>query len=446
MSEPKLVKRSGSENWYIRGTDGGRSIFKSTKTTDQKTAEALLTKYKARLLAEEVHGKVATITFHEAAEAYINAGGQRQYLFRELADGSVAGLIPYFKDKVLNRISQSDLDEAAIKLCRPGAARETLIRNVYTPFIAVWNFAAAAGRKWAEPCQWERPRKPKGTTARPRTKRSGSHPVSYDRAAQFIMAMSPDAAMVMTTLFYTGLRPIELYALDCGDVNLADRWITIVNSKTGEPRGVPIHEVLVPLLAPLVARGGDATSRRVFLNSRGAPYPLTDDETNGQLGSAISSARKRLRAAETPINDVSTYTGRHTVSNYLVMNGVHQHIKDQILGHAASSMSRRYVHVPQKPLIEAINTLPVLDAWANAPWMREPLRYTGQHYRPATGGHADLIIALRKEGLTMPAIAKKVNVSSASVFAIIKEAGLSTKRAKPKAPNANRAAEEKRRA
>ena len=58
---------------------------------------------------------------------------------------------------------------------------------------------------------------------------------------------------------------------------------------------------------------------------------------------------------------MAPYTARHTVSTQLVVEGVHPHKKDQILGHAADDMSRHYTHVPQAPLIEAINKLPTIQ-------------------------------------------------------------------------------------
>ena len=395
---PRLVTRTGTRNWFIRGTDNsGRPVFKSTKTSDREVAEALLTQYKARLLTELVHGKVATTTFKEAAEAYIKAGGEKQYLFRERADGTDTGLIPHFGEKVMNSISQADLDKAAIALCRPGASRDTLIRNVYTPFIAVWRFAASESRKWALPRQWDRPRRPKGTgMARPAVMRSGASPVTYERAWQFVSAMSPAPAMLFTNFFYTGMRPIEAYALDVDQVNVPGRWIVLLDSKTGEPRGVPMHEVLVPLYAALVARGGNGVGRRAFLNRHGNPYPITTDEKNGQLKNAIKGARGRLAAKGTPINDVSTYTGRHTVSTQLVIAGVHPHIKDQILGHAADDMSRHYTNVPQAPLIEAINKLPVIPAWRDAEWLHDPVLWQGKLLRWENYGRGGKPIEERK--------------------------------------------------
>jgi len=336
-----------------------------------------------KLDLERVHGKVAVVTFAEAAKAYLDNGGERQYIWRETAEGT-KGLAPHFGKKLLSTITQADLDAAAITLCQPGASRETLIRNVYTPFIAVWNFAAMAGRKWAEPRQWERPRKIKGTAVRSSATRSGTKPVSYERAWQFVSAMSPEPAMIMTTLFYTGMRPIELFALKCEDVNIEGRWITVRSSKTGEGRGIPIHEVLVPMLTAVVERDGKA----LFLTRHGNPYPITDEDHKGQLNGAIMGARNRLKGKGVIINDISPYTARHTVSTQMVMAGVHSHVKDQILGHAVDDMSRHYTNIPQAPLIEAINKLPVIPKWRDADWMVDPAPWFGKLVRWENYGRA----------------------------------------------------------
>jgi integrase/recombinase XerD len=177
--------------------------------------------------------------------------------------------------------------------------------------------------------------------------RQPTRPVSYERAAQFVLAMSPGPAMFMTALFYTGMRPIELFGLGDESVDIQKRWIVLASSKTGEPRGIPIHEFLVPLFASLVERGGI-----IFRTPRGEPYPLTED-VGGQLKTAINGARRR-----SGVTDVSPYTARHTVSTQLVINGVHSHIKDQILGHAIDDMSRHYTHVPQGPLMKPLTPCP----------------------------------------------------------------------------------------
>ena len=62
------------------------------------------------------------------------------------------------------------------------------------------------------------------------------------------------------------------------------------------------------------------------------------------------------------------------------------------MGHAVTDSSHNYTTVPQAPLLEAINTLPVIDAWANAPWMQDPLAWAHK-LAEGTGKRNDLIAA-----------------------------------------------------
>jgi integrase/recombinase XerD len=359
----KLYKRG--KVWWISGTVYGQTVRESAGTDDEKTAEAIRIKREAGLVSDHVYGPKATRTFAQAVESYLKAGGDMRFI-----GTPDDGLLAHFYDTRLKDIQQNDLDAAARKLY-PEAQPETRNRQCYTPFIAVWNHAVKNG--WAELRQWSRPRKPKGTNvARPKNRRAGTFPVDYAHAARFVGAMSPGPAMIMTTLFYTGMRPIELLALNAPDVNVPGRWITLRNTKTGEPRGVPMHEFLVGIFESLLKRPGLDEEPRLFRTPRGMPYPPAEDGGGG-LKSAINGARRR-----SGIKDVAPYTARHTVSTGLVVAGVHPHIKDQILGHAADDMSRHYTNVPQAPLIEAINKLPVPDAWRFVPWLDDPLAWSGR--------------------------------------------------------------------
>lgn len=366
-----LFERRGY--YYIRGSVRGIPVYESTKTRDHALAEDIRAKREAALTDESVFGAKAVVTFEQAADDYVRATGKSKYLLDILKDGTEKGLVPLLGKRKLHELRQSDLDAAAKKL-RPGTSPATLNRCVYTPFIAVWNHAASGSRQWADKRDWERPRTPKGTAHKRKASRAGTMPVAYDYAWEFVRAMSPAPACVMTALFYTGMRPIELFSLEAHEVNIRDRWIALSATKT-EPRGVPMHEVLVPMFTKLVERGGI-----LFRTPRGEPYPLKQDG-GGQIKAAILGARGR-----TGIRDIAPYTARHTVSTQLVLNHIHPYVKDQILGHAVTDMSRNYTWVPQKPLIEAINTLPVIEAWRDAPWMHDPVTWQRRLVRYENGG------------------------------------------------------------
>lgn len=356
----RVVPRAGSPHLYLRGTVRGISVFESTGTHDEDAADEIRITREKELLKQSIHGKKATVTFIAAAVAYMENGGSARFLGKvDEATGKWSGLIGHFGTKKLMTLGQAELDDAAKKLL-PNAAPDTRNRQVHTPFVAVWNYAADAG--WADHRRWRRPRKPKkGTAVRRKPTRAGTRPVTYDVACSFVVAMSPAPAMVMTALFFTGMRPIEMFALEAPDVFPDQQWIVLDGTKSDEPRGVPMHPFLVPLFVSLKARGG------VLFRSRlGTPYPLTEDG-GGQIANAVAGARKR-----TGLLDISPYTARHTVSTQLVLNGVHPHVKDQILGHAVTDMSRRYTHVPQQPLIEAIETIRVPEEWRTLPWWQDP--------------------------------------------------------------------------
>jgi integrase/recombinase XerD len=169
------------------------------------------------------------------------------------------------------------------------------------------------------------------------------------------------------------MRPIELFLMHSDQVNVQGRWITLPESKIGEPRGVPIHRFLIPLLTALKKRGG-----MLVRTWEGENWTAVEGN-GGQMKKAITNARSR-----TGIGDISPNTARHSVSTRLVVNGIHLHVKDQILGHAVDHMSRNYTDVPRKELIKAIDTLPVFQRWTAAPWMTDPVGQTSQRQKPFT--------------------------------------------------------------
>lgn len=362
----KLIKRG--KIWHIYGTIHGKTIRSTTGTDKKEIAQAILAQHQSRIINDAVFGEKASATFAEAVSSYLISGGTSRFLGRS-EDGVHSGLIGKLFDQKMRTITQNDLDNAARELY-PDALPETRNRQCYTPFIAVWNHAVK--NDWADPKQWSRPRKAKGTGTRRTVMRSGSTPVTYDRAAEFVSMMSPAPAMVMTALFYTGMRPIELFSLTDKNIDIKGRWIIVESSKTGEPRGVPMHDFLVPIFDALTKQDGI-----VFRTHKNDPYPILE-EGGGQLKSAIDGARKRSKDKDNEIRDVSPYTARHTVSTQLVVNGVHPHVKDQILGHAVDDMSRNYTKIPQQPLIDAINTLPVPEAWKNMWWISDPMGNIGK--------------------------------------------------------------------
>jgi integrase len=359
-----LWRRQPHHSWVIRGTDSkGNEIRESTGTTNKTAAQGLLTKKENELLTEVVHGKKAVVTFDEAALSYLDNGGSPRFLGTyDETTGRWSGMMAHLFGKPLRGLTQEDLNTIA-KTLYPDVRPDTLNRQFWTPFIAVWRHAIT--QKWCDPVMWIRPKKKvKGTTAVTYSKRVGSYPTDYETAWRFIQGLGVANQTVFTILFYTGMRPIELFMMDTARVNVPGRWFTIPKSKIGEGRGVPMHEALVPLLTDITTNRPGGKLIRTWDNE---PYTVYD-ANGGQMKKGVAAARLR-----TQVFDVAPYTARHTVSTQLVIEGVHPYKKDQILGHASDDMSRHYTNVPQAALIEAINKLPTIPDWLAADWMKAPV-------------------------------------------------------------------------
>jgi integrase/recombinase XerD len=391
----KLWRRNDSGLWYIRGTDlSGANVYESTKTKDAGAAEKIRVKREGEALSVVLNGAILNCTFDQAAGDHVDNGGD---------DTFIGKLVGHFGDRIIRTIAQSELDEAG-RVLYPNCQPQTVNRQCHSPFIAVWNRAAQNGycelRKWSRP-EWGAGNKFNGVKlkAKPRV---GSFGVEYGHAAPFVLAMSPAPAMVLTALFYTGMRPSELFKLTDKMVDLKNRMICIDRrTKTKKARRVPIHDVLLPLLTALVKRGGI-----LFRTPRGEPYPVADDEkVSGQMKSAINGARKR-----SGIKDIAPYTARHTVSSKLVEAGVHEFVKDEILGHRFDDPSHTYTNVSDKTLVDAINKLPVVKAWASAPWMSDPIAYASKLVE-GTGERTDLAkLKVRREKWAKAVAKKKATV------------------------------------
>jgi hypothetical protein len=220
--------RCHCDSWNVKGQTTGISVApsesnlysKARALTTRRAAEAIRIKREARLLEDSVYGRKASVTFFEAAVSYMAAGGSPRFLGEEVG-GRWTRLMGHFERTKLLAIGQDDLEAAAQKLY-PTASADTRNRQCFTPFIAVWNHAVKNNQ--ADLRSWSRPRKAKGTVVQLRAVRAGTKPVAYQLAAQFILAMSPAPAMVMTALFYTGMRPIELFSLESEAIDIGKRW------------------------------------------------------------------------------------------------------------------------------------------------------------------------------------------------------------------------------
>ncbi len=345
-----LKKFQRNDVWYLRGAVREQRVYETTGTTDEKAAEAIRIKREAELLEQSVFGRKAVATFEQAALSYIETGKFDRYIGEyDPETGKWSGVIGFFWGRKLHTIRQADLDRAAQKLM-PDAKGQSRNRNVYTPFIAVWNHAARQ-----EMCEMRRWIRPKVLDAQKRRY------ATLDEIETLEAAAPPHLRPLVVFLTYTGARLTEALELDWSDIDLQHRWCVFRKTKRkGESRGVALHpravDALESITIPLKHKRAGGTFERkgpVFRTNKGQPYVDKGRVSGGQIKTAWATMCRNAK-----VTDLTPHSLRHTFATWLGAVGTRDQDKDLLMGHASDDMSRLYAHVPQAPLIEAVDRLP----------------------------------------------------------------------------------------
>ena len=256
---------------------------------------------------------------------YLEAGGEARF---------VEPLTTYFGNKKLAHLDQSAIDRAA-KALYPDAKPSTLNRQVYTPVGAILHFAAERGL-----CDWRKIRRPKQPSGRVRW----LHP---NEAESLIDNCSPHLRPLVTFLFYTGARLSEALYLDWRDLDLRRGQVSFTDTKNGEARGIPLHDLVIAELANLPDRGGT-----VFRRPDGRAYKRKVDG-GGQIKTAFKGACRRAG-----IENFTPHDCRHTWATWHYAANRNLAALMELGGWKSEAMVMRYAHVNTDHLRASIEALP----------------------------------------------------------------------------------------
>ena len=146
---------------------------------------------------------------------------------------------------------------------------------------------------------------------------------------------------ILIVAFNTGMRKGEILRLKWTDLDFRNNMIHIRQSKSGEPRAVPMSE----------------TVRRTFIAVRKhpvSPFVFCDDE-----GKTYRDVRKSFFTAckKSDIKDFRFHDARHTYASHLVMKGEGLYTVQKLLGHKKPDMTLRYSHLSSDHLHRAVAKL-----------------------------------------------------------------------------------------
>jgi integrase len=156
---------------------------------------------------------------------------------------------------------------------------------------------------------------------------------------------SPDLYCAVVLALSTGGRRMEILSLRWGQADFARRAITLLETKNGEIRSLPLVGHAFDLMAER------AKVRRIDTD---LVFPGRKKNRAVDLRTPFETALKRAG-----IEDFRWHDLRHSAASYLAMNGATLAEIAEVLGHKTLAMVKRYAHLSQAHttrVVEAMNT------------------------------------------------------------------------------------------
>lgn len=194
---------------------------------------------------------------------------------------------------------------------------------------------------------------PLASVALPRG-RGGRREPLRDQDMRAIIAAAQDSKLgprdkaIVTLAISAGLRPIELWQLDIGDLDIRGGWLTVRRESTKSDAGarvIPLDPQCRAILGEYVEDWRPAVQGRLFLNMHGGAFRY--------WGFMAIFSRLRARLAERGI-EFSAYRQRHTAITNWVRAGLPAPIIKELAGHKSFVTTQAYIGRMQKRDLEHI--------------------------------------------------------------------------------------------
>ena len=169
-----------------------------------------------------------------------------------------------------------------------------------------------------------------------------------NRLYAIIDLKAPYLRPIVTTALQTGMRRGEIFGMKWDNIDLNNRNIYVLDTKSGKSREIPISDKLYKILQSI-----PRISEYVFINPK-TNQPYVD------IKKSFNLVREHAEIKNFCFHDL-----RHTFATRMVMAGVDLFTLMEILGHTNVTTTMRYAHVIPGRKMEAINKLGNYNKYSN---------------------------------------------------------------------------------
>lgn len=241
----------------------------------------------------------------------------------------------------IGALSSNDLDQAGLRsyvgyLRRVKKLGRASIQRALSALRTFFSFLVREGALAASPAH---------VLNMPRPDKKLPHFLYQEEACRLVEA--PDTGTlaglrdraILELIYGSGLREAEAAALNVGDLNLDNGYVTVLGKgsrRRREPLGAPAKQAILAYLRARQQQGQPAEEGApLFLNQRGGRLTTRSYQNIVAKYARLSGLRK----------DISPHGLRHSFATHLLDNGADIRAVQELLGHASVTTTQIYTHV-----------------------------------------------------------------------------------------------------
>lgn len=311
-----LIKRKGSPHWQIKFALSGRTINRSSRTTDRKLAEKIETKARNEVLEQTLAGIKPSISWSDARDKWLQAKATKRSI--ETDKYLFASIDKFFEGEPLSGIT-TEAVEGYAHLVAARASPATANRHIDL-IRAVFLYL-------------KRKRVIDTVPQFDRFPVEAKEPVwaTQDDFNRLVSYLPPHARHIATFAVLTGLRKSNVTMLKWETIDL-DRCIAFVpaaRAKGKKTIPIPLSPDAVALLRSQIGNNLEY----VFVDHKGRA-PCKDIKT------CWETARRAAGMEHFRFHDL-----RHTFASWHLQNGTPESVLQELGGWASNVMVKRYAHL-----------------------------------------------------------------------------------------------------
>lgn len=321
----RIFKRK--KKWWIDYSHHGERI-RVPVSTSKAEAEQVMAKIRADIIFGRYDlppQKNEEIQFVELAKKYFENHVEPKHRSKRSTISRLKPLVSHFGQLPINKITGNEIDGYIAWRSGQESVRKRPISG------------ATVNREIEVLCNMMRKAYEWGYLSRPMGRRPGKFPerqreriLNLDEMARLLACIEQEMLRdIILVALNTGMRKMEILSMKFEQVNLDAGYIYVEETKTDNPRRIPMNESIKELFSRLLReRGG---REYVFAGPEAGTHVV-------DVRKSFATALKRAGITHFRFHDL-----RHTFATYALQNGCDIYSLSRILGHKSITTTMRYL-------------------------------------------------------------------------------------------------------